>query len=474
MIPKETQIKGGVLMHVARIVQPNLLEGPLRKNILRFSLPLRLTNVLQNLYSSADLVIVGHSGAAGAVGAIGNTMSMNSLFLNLCIGFALGANVVVARHIGAGERGKTRRAAHCSVLMGLLFGLVSCLLGQALCRWVLTAMGAQGESLRLSEVYCRIYFAGLPFISLTNVLAAILRAKGDTATPLAVISLCGLLKVLLNLLFIFVLHMDVDGVALSTGLSNLLSAAVLFALLCRDTGWCRITPRKLRFDRESVRETLYVGIPAGLNSAFFQLSNMQIQSAVIQVNNAMYPGGSAVIDGHAAAYSLENIVYTAVNSVYQAAVTFTSQHFGATKYKRIGRVMLCSYFLAALVAGILGGAVCLFEDTLVGLFVREKEALQAAAVRNAIMLSTYALVGTMDVGTGLLRGMGKSLTATVITLLGVCVFRVFWILILFPKYPTLECIYISYPCSWLLTTAAGLILSLRVWKKLCKTEEGKV
>jgi len=450
--------------------QPNLLEGPLLGKILRFSLPLMLTNLLQTLYDSADLMIVGYSNVPGAIGAIGNTVSMIRLFLNLCIGFSVGANVVVARHIGAGERGKTQRAVHSSVLVGLVFGLVSCLVGQLLCRWILTAMGSQGEVLRLAELYSRLYFAGLPFMALTNVFAAILRAKGNTQTPLIVLSLSGLFNVIMNLIFVLVCGMSVDGVALATALSNVLSTVVLLVVLCRDTGWCRITFRKLRFDTESVKDTLYVGIPAGLNSAMFHLSNMQIQASVIHVNNVQCPGGSAVVDGHAAASSLEGIVYTVTNSIYQAAVTFVSQHFGAGKYKRIGRVMTCCYGCAVAVAVLLGGSVLLFSDTLVGLFTKDPAAIEVGFLRNLIMMSTYFLVATMDVGSGVLRGLGKSLSGTVITLLGVCVFRVLWVLILFPLYPTLECVYWSYPCSWFIATAVNVIYGRRVWRGLCKKE----
>lgn len=450
--------------------QPNLLEGPLLGKILRFSLPLMLTNLLQTLYSSADLMIVGLSDVPGAVGAIGNTIAMVNLFLNLCVGFSVGTNVVVARDIGAGERGKTQRAVHSSVLVGLIFGLVSCVLGQSLCSWVLTAMGSEGEILRLAVLYCRIYFAGLPFMALTNVFAAILRAKGDTKTPLVVLSLSGLFNVGANLIFVLFCGMSVEGVALATALANVLSAAALLTRLMREKGWCRIVLRKLRLDREAVRDTLYVGIPAGLNSAMFQLSNMQIQSAVIHVNSLLCPGGSAIVDGHAAAYSLEGIVYTVTNSVYQAAITFTSQHFGAGKYKRIGKVMLCCYLCAIAVAVLLGGTVIVFSDALVGLFVEGRAALDAGLIRNKIMLSLYFLVATMDVGTGVLRGMGKSLQATVITLVGVCVLRVLWISILFPLYPTLECIYYSYPCSWLITTIVNIIYGHKVWRKLCKNE----
>ena len=452
--------------------QPNLLEGKLFPKIVAFILPLMLTNLLQTLYNAADMIVVGLSNVEGALGAIGTTGAMINLIVNVFMGFSVGANVVVARNIGAGERGETQRSVHTALVTAVVFGFLGCAIGQAVCRPMLILLGDEGHILELAELYSRIYFAGAPFLAVTNVSIGIFRAKGNTKTPLAVLSLSGVLNVLLNLFFVLVCGMSVDGVALATVIANGASAVFLVWKLCRDPGWCWVQLRKLRFHARAFREILYVGIPAALQGALFSLSNMIIQSSIVRVNNRMFPGGSAVIDGNTAASNLESFTYTATNSVYQAAVTFTSQHFGAGKFRRIGRVRLNCYAITSAIAVILGWTILLFQPFFVGLYVRDPAALEIAEIRNWIMLTVYPLLGLMEVGSGILRGMGKSVTSTVISLLGACVFRILWISFVFERVQTLQCIYWSYPLSWGLTALVFFIVGEIIWRKLVKKEQG--
>lgn len=451
--------------------QPNLLEGKLLPKIISFVLPLMLTNLLQMLYNAADMIVVGLSGVEGALGAIGTTGAMINLIVNVFIGFSVGSNVVVARSIGAGERGETQRAVHTSLCVAVLFGLLGCAIGQIVCRPILILLGDEGHILELATLYSRIYFAGAPFLSITNFCIAILRAKGDTKTPLYVLSLSGIINVLLNLFFVLACDMSVDGVSLATVIANMVSAVILVVKLCRDTGWCQVRFRKLRMHWRAFKDIIYVGIPAAIQGALFSLSNMLIQSSIVRINNQMYPGGSAVIDGNAAAGNLEGFAYTLTNAVYQAAVTFTSQHFGAGKYKRIGKVMLNCYAITMGVALLVGGVILGFQSFLVGLYVRDAAALEVAAIRNKIMITTYFLLACMEVGSGFLRGMGRSVTSTIISLLGACAFRVLWIVTIFEMYPTLECIYFSYPISWALTALAHFTAGQMVWRKLKRKEK---
>lgn len=451
--------------------QQSLLEGPLFANILRFSLPLILTNLLQTLYNAADMAVVGLSDTAGALGAIGNTSSMINLFFNLIMGYATGANVIVARHIGAGSREETEKTVHTAVCVGLLFGVLIGVVGFLACKPILVAMGAEGETLRLSVLYSRIYFSGTPLVALTNVFSAVLRAKGDTKTPLRVLSFSGLCNVALNLLFVLVFKMDVDGVSLATVLSNLLSTVILLRKLLREDGWCRLQLKKLKIHLQPMRDTLYIGIPAALNGAMFSVSNMQIQSAMIQMNGILCPGGSSVLDGYAAACTLDNIVYMLPASVCQAAMTFTSQHFGAGKYRRIGAVMKNCFLIAAFLGALCGGFVLLFEKYILRLFIHGDDiAFQTAHVKNLMHMTTYWILSISEVGTGVLRGLGRSVTVTVISFVGICVFRAVWILLVFPQYLTLESVYFSYPLSWILSGAFSVALSLIVWKKYAKQE----
>lgn len=458
-------------MSVVRSKSDNLLEGALLPKIIRFVVPLILTNLLQMLYNAADMIVVGMSPVEGALGAIGTTGAMISLIVNIFIGFSVGANVVVARWIGAGEEENTRLSVHTAMFTSILAGVIGCVLGQLVCRPLLILLGDEGHILDLAVLYSRIYFAGVPFMSITNFCIAILRAKGDTKTPLYVLSLSGLVNVLLNLFFVLACDMSVDGVSLATALSNVLSAVILVWKLCREDSWCRFELRKLRLHMRSFLDILYVGIPAAIQSALFSISNMLIQSSIIGINNTLYPGGSAVIDGNAAAGNLEGFCYTATNSVYQASVTFTSQHYGAGKLKRIGSVTKYCYLLAFSVSFICGMVILLFQRSLVGLYVDAEAAFETAFIRNKIMMTSYFLLGLMEIGNGLLRGIGKSVTSTVISLLGVCAFRIIWIKLVFPMVNTLECVYLSYPISWMLTAVVGFVFFIAAWKKAMRKQQ---
>ena len=445
--------------------QPNLLEGPIFGKIMRFAIPLMLTNLLQRLYNSADMIIVGMSGVPGAIGAIGTTSAMINLLINLISGFAVGANVLVSRTIGAGERGQTQRAVHTGLCASVLFGMVCFFVGMLACKPLLILMGNEGSVLELATLYSRWYFAGVPFLAITNVCSAIFRAKGDTDTPLVVLGISGALNVLMNLFFVLVCGMSVEGVAIATSLSQVFSAAVLVYKLCHDSGWCRVQLRKLRIYLSEFKEILAVGIPSSVQTSLFSISNMLIQSSVVQINNTMYPGGSAVLDGHAAAANIEHLVHAVQISVYEAAITFISQHRGAGLYKRMGKVRWNCYLATFLATSLASGLVLIFSDFLIGLYVHEPAAIEVSHIYFRYLVVPYFTLGLMNIGSGFLRGMGKSTLSTIISFSGACVFRVIWILVVFRAYPSLECIYISYPISWVLTLMVHVLVGNRVYKK---------
>ena len=455
-------------MVAARKKPVEMTEGPLLFKILLFVLPLMATGLLQTFYNAADMMIVGLSSEPDAVGAIGTTSAFINLVLNTFIGFSIGANVIVARHLGAGDDINTSRAVHTSLAVSLLFGAAGGVIGFAVSRPVLALMGAQGRLLDLATLYTRIYFAGAPFLSLCNYLISIFRAKGDTKTPLYILTASGLLNVLLNLFFVLVLGLSVEGVALATVIANAASAALLLLKLSRDEGPCRFSFKRLSVDRSAFRSILYIGLPAGVQGSLFSISNILIASSILQINNALCPPGSdfaPVIKGNAAANSLEQFAYTAQNAVYQAAITFTSQNLGAVKYERIKRVMLCCYSLTFCVAALFGGGIFLLLDPLLALYdVAPGEvgtlaaiAYDTARTRALYMMLTCPLVAVMDTGCGVVRGLGRSLISTIIALVGACAFRVVWIYTAFRASPTLDVLYVSYPISWALTAVAQFI-----------------
>ncbi len=445
----------------------NMLEGPLLGKVFLFALPLMLTNLLQMLYSAADMIIAGMSGVEGAIGSIGTCGAMINFILNIFSGFAIGTNVVVARNIGRADREATSASVHTSLVMAALFGAICAGVGLLVNRPILKLLGDEGHVLELATLYTCIYFAGAPFLAVSNYMIAILRAKGDTRTPLFILTGTGLLNVCMNLFFVLVLHRSVDGVAYATVIANAANVILLGIVLMRDPGWCRLELKKLRIDRGAMKEIIRDGLPAGVQGMLFSLSNMLIQSTIIGLNNAACPGGSSIIDGNAAATNLEGFAYVATNSVYQASVTFTSQHHGARMYQRIGAVMRSCYFVTAMVAFAASVILLTFRHPLLGLYIQngDEMALETAYTRFYVMIAPYFTLAFMEVGSGVLRGLGKSTLSTVISLIGSCVFRLFWIYVIFPLVPQLWMVYLSYPISWALTAATHFTVSMIVRRR---------
>ena len=449
-----------------RMKDTDLLHGPLLGKIFAFVLPLVVTNLLQNLYNAADMIVVGLSHVDGAIGSIGTTTAMISAVINLFMGFAVGSSVMVARAIGERNERKTSNAVHTSMLVGLVSGLFTMVLGLLMSRRMLILLGDKGHILELADLYTRIYFLGVPFIAMTNFLIAVFRAKGDTKTPLVVLTLTGLLNVGLNLLFVLAFHMSVDGVALATAIANFASMVALGWILHNDEGWCRLQFRRIRLEKYSLKGIIYNGLPAGIQGVLFSLSNMLIQSNIIAINNRLCPGGSDIIDGNAAGASIESFAYVSTNSVCQAAVTFTSQHYGAHMVKRIRKVIRDCYFVSFLIAESISLLILLFRVPLARIYVSAPMAVEAATTRLFYMLFLYFTLAAMDTGSGIVRGLNRPILSTVITLMGSCVLRIVWIATAVRANQTLPMVYLSYPISWGVTGLCHLCVSIYVTRKM--------
>lgn len=462
--------------------QADMTHGPLLGKIILFVLPLMLTNLLQVLYNAADMMVVSLSNDANSVGAISTTGAFINLVLNVFIGFSVGANVVVARQIGAKDDEQVESAVHTSLLMSLIFGVIGGAIGIAVSRPVLVLMGVESNLLELALTYTMIYFIGVPFLSVTNYCIAILRAKGDTRTPLLVLTATGLLNVGLNFFFVLVCRMSVDGVAIATSVSNAVSAAALLIILSKDRTACRFSMRRLRIDPRAFRAIVGIGVPAGIQGALFSLSNMLITSSILKVDAASCPPDAdfrPVVGGNGAASNLEGFVYTATNSVYQASVTFTGQNVGAAEYKRVYRVMSCCYGVTFCIAVVVGGLLLLFRQPLLGLYgvvpgaagSLEEIEYNAAVTRMLITFIPYFTLAFMEVGSGVLRGLDRSLTSTAVSLIGSCLLRVVWIYTVFRALGTLESIYISYPLSWTLTAIVHFTCCMVVIRRLIRSKQ---
>ena len=347
-----------------------MTEGPLFGKILMFALPMVAMNLLQSAYHAADMMIVSLSHEANSVGAIGITGPFINLVINLFIGFAVGANVVIARHIGAKDHEEASKVVHTSLLLALIFGVLSGVVGLIISRPVLSLMGAEDNLLDLATTYTKIYFLGAPFIALTNYAAAIFRAKGDTKTPLYILTVAGFVNVIFNLIFVLGCGLSVEGVSIATVISNAISSVLLIYSLHRADDACHFDFKKLSIDKRSLRDIIRIGLPAGVQSALFSISNIMIQSSILRVNDILAPGSiyEPVVEGNAAVSNLNNFVYTATNSVCQASVAFTSQNVGAGKYERIKPVMYNCFGITVSVALFFSLLIFAFNHPLLALY----------------------------------------------------------------------------------------------------------
>lgn len=460
----------------------DMTVGPVLSKLIRLAIPLILTNLLQIFYNAADMMVVGLSTEPDAVGAVGTTSSFVSLLLNVFAGFSVGANVVIARRLGAGDEEGASRATHTATVAGLFLGVASGAAGLIFARPVMALMGNEGRLLDLSVSYLRIYFITMPFHSLVNYAASIHRAKGDTRTPLMVLSLTGILNVLLNLFFVLVCGLSVEGVSLATGISAAVSAAVLYANLMRQEGALRFSFRKLRVDKDAMRDILLIGLPAGVQGALFSVANMMIQSSIIGINNAQFGADDVyqpIVKGNAAGHSLELFGYNVCHSISHAAMTFTGQNVGAGDRARTRRVIAASYLISFVAATFMAIVLLVFASPLLSLYgvkyvegdIYAMAAFEAGKLRLVYMMAVYFLLGYMEMGSGILRAFGKSATSTFNSLLGGCGFRILWLATAFRAVPTLECVYLSYPLSWGLTALVQFVCAMLVFRRMKWKEE---
>jgi putative MATE family efflux protein len=427
--------------------------------ILRFALPLIATNVLQLAFNAADMIVVGKfSGSDTALAAVGATGALINLIVNLFIGLATGVNVLIANYRGAGRTEDAQDTVHTAMVTAAVGGFALIFIGFFLSRPLLALMGTPINVIDQSTLYMRIYFMGMPFFLVYNYGAAILRGVGDTKRPLFYLSLSGVLNVLLNLFFVMILGMDVAGVALATISSQALSAILIVRCLLKTDGICNLDPKKLKIHKHKLIRMLQIGLPAGFQGSLFSISNVLIQSSV----NSF---GSIVMSGNTAAGNIEGFIYTSMNSVAQAALSFTGQNYGAQKYKRIDQVLGTCMLLAGFSGALLGNLAYLFGEPLLSLYTNNSLEVVYGMNRMQIIATTYFLCGLMDTLSCTMRGLGMSVLPTIISLTGACLFRILWIYTVFAAHHTQFTLYISYPISWFLTSAAYLICYFIVRKK---------
>lgn len=436
----------------------DMTEGPLLPKILQFSLPLMLTGVLQLLYNAADVIVVGNFAGHTALAAVSSTGSLINLLVNVFMGLSVGASVVIARHYGAEDIQRMRKAEHTAITLALFMGIGVGIMGFFLARPMLLWMDSPADVIDGASLYVQIYFLGMPANMLYNFGAAVLRAVGDTRRPLYYLTISGLVNIALNLLLVIVFRMAVAGVAIATVASQVVSMVLVMLCLLRSHSTIRLEIRECRLDGPSVKEMVSVGLPAGIQGSLFSISNVLIQSSV----NSF---GSLVIAGNGVASNIEGFVYTCMNAQHQACMTFASQNLGAGKTDRVRRTLLCCLGIVTAVGLGTGLLVRAFGAPLMGLYNQDPEVIAKGLIRMSIILPTYFLCGLMDVMVGGMRGIGFSVMPMIVSLAGACGLRILWIMTIFAAHPTLEILYISYPISWGVTFAIHMVCYLTAGRK---------
>ncbi|MDO4356842.1 MAG: MATE family efflux transporter [Clostridia bacterium] len=450
-----------------RIHSVDMIHGAVLPQVIRFSVPLMLTGVLQLIYNAADIVVVGRFVGSEALAAVGSTGSMCGLLLDLFMGLSVGASVIVAQYFGARSDRDVSESVHTSMLLSLIAGLISAALGMVFSRQLLSLMGTPAEVIDLAVVYLFAYFLGVPASMVFNFGAAILRAVGDARRPLIYLMVSGAVNVMLNLFFVIACGLGVLGVGLATALSQLLAAVMVVACLMRENTAIRFVPRRMRFTPDKLSAIVRVGLPAGLQGMVFSISNVLIQSSI----NSF---GAIAVAGNSAAGNIEGFIHIPMTALYQAAITFAGQNVGAKRTDRLARVTAVCLGSVTVVGIVMGIVVFFLRDGLVGLYSGDPEVVAMGALRLATMALPYFLCGLMDVITGILRGMGYSILPMVTTVVGVCGLRVVWIFTVFRAVRQLPVLYISYPISWALAFAVQLTMFIVLYRKLKRNTAAEV
>ncbi|MBO4728648.1 MAG: MATE family efflux transporter [Spirochaetaceae bacterium] len=435
--------------------QIDMTHGSILAGLLKFSIPVICSNMLQLLFNAADVAVVGRFAGETSLAAVGSCTSLINLLINLFIGLSIGTNVIAARYFGAKNAAKIQKTVHTSIVLSIISGLCITLLGLALSKQILIWMHSIDEVLPLSALYLKIYFSGITATMVYNFGSALLRAKGDTQRPLYILLSAGIINLLLNLVFVIGFKLNVAGVALATVISQVYSAVFVIVLLVRETGAFHFDFKKLELDRESFIEIIKIGLPAGFQGVMFSVSNVQIQSSI----NLF---GTALIAGNAAACSIEDFLYQMMNGFTAGTLTFCSQNMGAGNFSRIRKEVWISTLCSAFTGLLFGFLFLVFGRQLLGIYATNPDVIEAGRIRMAVIYPTIFICGIMHCLGNSIRGIGHSVMPVVSIMLGCCVFRVFWISVIFQiaAFHSPFTIFVSYPISWTLTSIANLFFFL--------------
>ena len=437
----------------------DMCSGTLMDKLISFSIPLMLSGILQLMFNAVDIIVVGRFAGSESLAAVGSTTALINVFTNLFIGISLGSNVLAARYYAAGKEREMSETVHSSLTLALISGILMAFAGLFFSRTALEWMGTPDDVIDLAALYMKIYFIGMPFFMLYNYGAAILRAVGDTKRPLLFLVVSGLVNAGLNMILVICFHMAVEGVAIATVISQLLSCIMVLICLYRTQGCYQFRFSKLGLKGIYVRQIFQVGIPAGIQSTVINFSNVLLQSSV----NSF---GSVAMAGYTAADNIFGFLYASVNSVTQACMSFTSQNYGAGKTKRMDRVLIDCLILSCAVSMTLGCCAWFFGPQLLRIYTESSAVISCGVEILSFTTVTYFLCGIMDLIPGALRGMGRSTVPMILSIIGTVGTRIVWIFWIFPYHRSLDILFLSYPVSWILTILMQVICFFIVRKSV--------
>lgn len=441
----------------------DMLNGPLLGKILVFSLPFAASSILQQVFNSADVAVVGRFSGSTSLAAVGNNAPIINLIINIFVGMSIGANVLIATLIGQNRKDEIKSAVHTVISVAVISGIFLAVIGPLVSKPILEAIGTPDEVLVLATLYLRIYFLGMPAVMVYNFGSAVLRSKGDSNRPLYCLIAAGILNVILNLVFVIVFRMGVAGVAISTVISNYVSATMIIFFLLNEEEGLRLDLRKLHINKIQLAKIARIGVPAGLQGMVFCFSNICIQGGI----NSF---GSNAMAGSAAALNFEYFSYFVVSAFTQAATTFTSQNYGAKKFSRCKKI----YRLSMLCSVIISGAMCFvfvfFRRAVIRIYTVDEAVIAFALIRLVHVESLEFLTSSYEITAGALRGMGYSMLPAILTLAGSCFLRLTWLATVFKKFPSFETIMNIYPISWIITGTAVITSYLIIRRKKLRTD----
>lgn len=435
----------------------DLTEGSLPRKILLFSLPLVISNILQVLFNMSDLAVVGRFSGPEALGAVGSTTQFVMMFTGFFLGIGSGINVIAARYCGAKRREELSETVCTSAWLSVAIGLALLAVGVFTAVPVLQLLQTKSELIEGAACYLRIYFLGMPAVGLFNFGSAVYSAAGNTRKPLLFLGIAGVLNILLNLFFVIVCGMDVDGVAIASVISQYLSAALVVGSLLRSReGFALRLFGKFRLLR--AREVLSIGLPAAVQNMIFQVANLFTQSGVNYFD-------AILVEGNSAAANADSLIYDVMAAFYTACSSFMGQNYGANKPKRVLHSYYWSLAYSFGAAAVLGGLLVLFGRPFLMIFTSDAAVVEAGMLRIRIMGWSYMISAFMDCTISACRGLGKNLVPTIVVILGSCVFRIAWIFTVFAWFHTIPSLYLLYAFSWVITAIPEICYFVHTYRK---------